>query len=79
LHYVYAWRVVAQQLYPGETFKYPGNPKVRFSYEGMLVKCKGAVCVLAGPELELKPLASSRSIQSRIPSAPASRKSNAYD
>ena len=53
--YVHAWRVVAHQLYPGETFKYPGNPKVRFSYEGMLVKCKGAVCVLAGPELVLTP------------------------
>ena len=53
--YAHAWKVVAKADYPGEPFKYPGNPKVRFSYEGMLVKCKGAVCVLAGPELELKP------------------------
>ena len=53
--YAHAWKVVAKADYPGEPFKYPGNPKVRFSYEGMLVKCKGAVCVLAGPELVLTP------------------------
>jgi hypothetical protein len=53
--YVHAWKIVAKDEYPNATFTYPGNPKMRFSYEGMLVKCKGAVCVLAGPELELRP------------------------
>ena len=52
---VHAWKVVAKADYHGATFKYPGNPKVRFSYEGMIVTCKGAECVLAGPELVLKP------------------------
>ena len=53
--YVHAWKVVAKDDYPRKPFKYPGNPKGRFSYEGMLVKCKGKECVLTGPELELKP------------------------
>ena len=53
--YVHAWKVVAQARLPRRDVQVSRQPQVRFSYEGMLVKCKGAVCVLAGPELELKP------------------------
>lgn len=67
-----AVRVVPRASYKGKTFKYGERGLTsRGAYEGLLVKCDGAECVLTGPMLKCVPAGAKASAPKAAAKSPA--------